>query len=112
RPAGEAGEGGLLALGVERRPHVLALALLVEELVDHGLELVALAGQLGVARALEAGAPALDERVADGVREQVPARIGAHEALRRPMAELAAAREDRPVVGEDQATRDLLLLEQ
>ena len=111
-PAGQRLERRALAVGIERGGDVLALAGLGLQLGEDVRELVLLARQVVVARALQAGAAARDERVAHGVGEERPGRIGAGEGALLAPAAGHAARDHRAVGGPDQPARDALLLDQ
>ena len=103
---------GALTVRVQRGGHVLALAVLALQLAEDRAELALLAGQRGVARALQADPALGHERVADGVREQPPGRIGAPVDAVVARAAAHAARQHLAVGGLDQPARDLLLLDQ
>src|SRR5205807_6753920 len=110
--AAERRDGRALGARVERRVDVVALLRPAAELVDQRLELVLLTGELAVVGLLDPGAPARDERVADGVREQPAPRVGAEVTERLALAHVPVQGEPRTVAREDQPARDALRLEE
>ena len=70
RPAGEPVARGLLRLRVERGEHVVALTLATAHLVEEGLELVLLAGEVVVVFTLQGHASTLHEAVTHRMAEQ------------------------------------------
>ena len=94
---------------IEVRDDVVALAELAAQLVDDRRQLVLLAGERGVARALEAGAPDAQEVVADRVSEEP--RLGRVAAAVQGVAGLHRVGEQRVVAGADDAAVHALLLD-
>jgi hypothetical protein len=98
---------------VEVRDHVVALAVGALEPRENRLELVLLARQVVVAVELEPAPAVLDERVADRMGEGATGGIGTGVGAILPAPLTAADGEPGAVVRrEDEAARDLLLLDQ
>ena len=108
-PARELLVGDLLGLRHERGAQVVAHVLRAEQALERADRVAAAAGQLVVVVVLDAGAPAVERREADRVREQLAGGVAALEALAR---QRPVGRQHGAVGRADDPALDPLLLEQ